>query len=121
LRLDSPSRSGATVKATWLKLGAGVSGMTGSDSLGLWFDQPRKSVDPRWARALYDPEPVTADEVVANALANLRSGPTWFVGEQLREGARQLSALPRSEAVRMMIQMSGSGVMEAKQHDEVVP
>jgi len=67
------------------------------------------------------PGAVTADEVVADALANLRSGPTWFVGEQLRQGARQLGALPRSEAVRMMIQMSGGGVMKAKQHDEVVP
>lgn len=57
------------------------------------------------------PGAATPDEVVADALANLTNGPTWFVGEMLRAGARQLGALPRSEAVRMMIQASSSGVM----------
>ncbi len=57
------------------------------------------------------PGAATPDEVVADALANLSKGPTWFVGEMLRAGARQLGALPRSEAVRMMIQASRDGVM----------
>jgi len=46
----------------------------------------------------------TPQEVVAEVIANLSNGPTWFVGEPLREGARHLGALSRSEAVKMMLQ-----------------
>lgn len=71
-----------------------------------------------------DPTPIpgaaTPAEVVADAIANLANGPTWFVGEQLREGARQLSALTRSEAVRMLLQFGG-GVMDTKVNQEVAP
>ena len=55
----------------------------------------------------------TADEVVAEALANLSNGPTWFVGEQLREGAKLLGSLARGDAVRAMIE-HGAGVMDTK-------
>jgi len=54
----------------------------------------------------------TADEVVADALANLRNGPTCFVGEMLRQGAAHLGALPRNDAVRLMI-AAGGGIMDA--------
>jgi short-subunit dehydrogenase len=68
-----------------------------------------------------DPTPIpgatTPAEVVADAIANLPNGPTWFVGEPLRAGARQLGALPRGEAVRMMIQM-GRVAMDAKRGEE---
>jgi hypothetical protein len=50
------------------------------------------------------PGVATPDEVVAEALADLANGPTWFAGEQVREGAQRLSAVPRSEAVRMMLE-----------------
>ena len=73
--------------------------------------RPPRPASPAPDDATPIPGAATADEVVADALANLTNGPTWFVGEPLREGARQLSALPRSEAVRMMIQMSSGGVM----------
>jgi hypothetical protein len=56
--------------------------------------------------------------VVAEAIANLANGPTWFAGEQLREGAQRLSAVPRSEAVRMMLErvsvMDAPGGAEAE-------
>jgi short-subunit dehydrogenase len=57
------------------------------------------------------PGATTPDEVVAEAIANLSNGPTWFAGDQLRESARQLGALTRSEAVRAMSRHSGGGVM----------
>ena len=52
--------------------------------------------------ALPIPGVTTPDEVVDDAIANLSNGPTWFVGEQLREGAQQLGAVARSDAVRLM-------------------
>lgn len=43
----------------------------------------------------------TPDEVVAEALENLTNGPTWFVGEQLREGVKVLTGgMGRSDMVR---------------------
>ena len=59
-----------------------------------------------------DPSPIpgasTAAEVVTDAIANLANGPTWFVGEQLRQGAVQLGGMPRSAAVKMMVQHGGA-------------
>lgn len=54
------------------------------------------------------PGAATAEEVVAEALANLSNGPTWFVGEQLREGAKHLGGMARGDAVRMLIRMSAT-------------
>lgn len=56
------------------------------------------------------PGAVAAAEVAEQALAHLAEGPTWFVGDLLRDGARQLGALPRNDAVRLMIELGG-GVM----------
>jgi short-subunit dehydrogenase len=58
----------------------------------------------------------TPAEVVADAIAQLPSGPTWFVGDQLREGSRQLGGLPRSDAVKMMLHM-GAAAMDTKYHE----
>jgi short-subunit dehydrogenase len=67
-----------------------------------------------------DPTPIpgasTSDEVVAEGLANLRNGPTCYVGEMLRQGAAHLGSLPRNDAVRLMIQ-AGGGIMDAKLRD----
>ena len=63
------------------------------------------------------PGAATPEQVVADALGNLGKNPTWIVGEQTRQGLQQLSALPRSEAVRMMMQMASAGVMEDKRGD----
>jgi hypothetical protein len=53
---------------------------------------------------------VTAEQTAAEALANLSNGPTWFVGELLREGSKHLGAMSRNDAVRMMID-AGGGIM----------
>ena len=50
----------------------------------------------------------TVDEVVADAIANLAEGPTWFVGEQLREGSQALGGMPRNDAVRLMAEHGGA-------------
>ena len=62
------------------------------------------------------PGAVTAAATAAEAIANLSNGPTWFVGEQLREGARMLGAMPRSEAVKVVLQMGG-GIMNTRLHE----
>jgi short-subunit dehydrogenase len=62
------------------------------------------------------PGVATVDDVVAEAIANLANGPTWFAGEQVREGAQRLSALPRGEAVRMMLDRVS--VMDARDDSE---
>ncbi|MBL7497977.1 SDR family NAD(P)-dependent oxidoreductase [Frankia sp. CNm7] len=68
-----------------------------------------------------DPSPIpgatSAEDVADEAIANLANGPTWFVGDQLRDGARQLGAIPRGDAVRLMIQM-GSATMGTSQQVE---
>jgi short-subunit dehydrogenase len=50
----------------------------------------------------------TVDEVVADAIAKLAEGPTWFVGEQLREGSQALGGMPRNDAVRLMTEHGGA-------------
>jgi short-subunit dehydrogenase len=60
------------------------------------------------------PGAVSADDVARDALEHLADGPTWFVGDMVRDGARHLGAMPRGDAVRLMIEMGG-GVMGAGQ------
>ena len=50
------------------------------------------------------PGVATVDDVVAEAVENLANGPTRFAGDQLHEGARQLGALLRSDAVKLLHQ-----------------
>jgi short-subunit dehydrogenase len=52
----------------------------------------------------------TVQQVVDEAIANLADGPTWFVGEQLRQAAQAMGSMTRSDAVRMMVQHAG-GIM----------
>jgi short-subunit dehydrogenase len=59
------------------------------------------------------PGAATPDEVVQDALAHLGRGPTWFVGEMLREGSKHLGAMDRNDAVRLMLEV-GAGVMDQK-------
>lgn len=67
-----------------------------------------------------DPSPIPgavgAEDVAEEAVANLGNGPTYFVGDMLRDGAQQLGAIPRNDAVRLMIEMGG-GVMGAGQEE----
>ena len=68
-----------------------------------------------------DPSPipgaVSAEDVAEEAVANLGNGPTYFVGDMLRDGAQQLGAIPRNDAVRLMIEMGG-GVMGAGKEEQ---
>jgi short-subunit dehydrogenase len=48
---------------------------------------------------------VSVEETVADALEQLPNGPTWFVGDMLRDGARQLGSVSRSDAVKVMIEL----------------
>jgi len=63
-----------------------------------------------------DPRPipgaVSAEYAAAEAVANMANGPTWFVGEMMREGAKLLAGMPRNDAVRLMTEM-GAAVMGA--------
>ena len=46
--------------------------------------------------------------VVAEAFENLANGPTWIVGENLRQAMTYVSSLSRAEAVQLMIQASAA-------------
>jgi short-subunit dehydrogenase len=59
------------------------------------------------------PGAVRPEEVVVDALEHLANGPTWFVGDLLREGAKHLGSLDRSDAARLMLEV-GAGVMDQK-------
>jgi short-subunit dehydrogenase len=59
------------------------------------------------------PGAATPQEVVTEAFENLGAGPTWFVGELLREGSRVLGGMGRNEAARLMLN-AGAGVMDQK-------
>jgi short-subunit dehydrogenase len=53
---------------------------------------------------------VSVEDTVAEALEQLANGPTWFVGDMLRDGAQQLGSVSRSDAVKVMIEL-GDGTM----------
>ena len=59
------------------------------------------------------PGAATPEVVVREALDHLSEGPTWFVGDMLREGSTHLGAMPRNDAVRLMLQV-GAGIMDEK-------
>jgi short-subunit dehydrogenase len=50
---------------------------------------------------------VSVEQTVAEALEQLANGPTWFVGDMLRDGARQLGSVSRNDAVKVMIELGG--------------
>jgi short-subunit dehydrogenase len=71
--------------------------------------------------SLGDPEDTTpipgvasVQQVVSEAIDNLANGPTWFVGEQLRESALRLDSISRSDAVKARMQHTGGIMSGAK-------
>jgi uncharacterized protein len=52
------------------------------------------------------PGATTAEETVAEAIANLHNGPTWFVGEEFRKQEAMMRSMTRQEVVQVMLQMS---------------
>ena len=65
------------------------------------------------------PGAATAHDVVAGALENLPNGPTHFATQELREGSKQLGAMSRSDAARVMLSMAGALI--CPDDDEVRP
>ena len=59
------------------------------------------------------PGAATPGEVVDEALDNLAAGPTWFVGDLLRDGSKVLGGMARGDAARVMLE-AGAGVMDQK-------
>lgn len=53
---------------------------------------------------------MTADEVVAEALASLTEGPTCFVGDMMRLGAQTFAAMSRNDAVKMLVQLGATAI-----------
>ncbi len=54
-----------------------------------------QGIDPASITTMVPPE-----QVVSEALANLKNGPTWFVSDAFREGEKALRAMPRNAAVK---------------------
>lgn len=74
----------------------------------------RRGVLPTPDDSLPIPGATTPAQTVAEAIANLSNGPTWVVGESLRQAAEQLRTMTRSEAARAVKQQQESGIMNAR-------
>jgi short-subunit dehydrogenase len=92
-----------------------VLGLTDTPALRRLLARRGRLADPNGTTPI--PGAVTADEVVAEAVANLSNGPTWFVSEQLREAVRRLGAMTRNDAVKAMLQAGGTS-MGGGRHEE---
>lgn len=64
------------------------------------------------------PGAIPLNQVVTEAIANLSNGPTWFASDQLRDSARQLGTLTRSDAVKAMLRHTSGGVMSGGSRQE---
>ena len=56
------------------------------------------------------PGAATPEQVVAEALANLTAGPTYYATDDVRMGAEHLGAMPRNDAVRLLATMAGKSM-----------
>ncbi len=56
------------------------------------------------------PGATAAEVVAADAIANLANGPTWLAGDDVRMGFEHLGAMPRNDAVRLMISVAGEAM-----------
>ena len=92
-----------------------VLGMTDTPALRKMLAQRGQLADPD------DPSPipgaVPAETVAADAIANLANGPTGYGSDDVRAGIEHLSAMPRNDAVKLMIEIAG-GSMGSDPPDE---
>jgi len=58
---------------------------------------------------------VTAEDTAAEAIANLANGPTWFVGDEVRQQTSAFYAISRSDAVRLAIEYGGGAMAQIGQ------
>jgi uncharacterized protein len=56
------------------------------------------------------PDAASVEEVIAEAFENLTNGPTWFVGEQLRNASQMMAALTRNQIVELMTRMAAAAM-----------
>jgi NAD(P)-dependent dehydrogenase (short-subunit alcohol dehydrogenase family) len=56
------------------------------------------------------PGATSAEAVASDAIANLANGPTWLAGDDVRLGFEHLGAMPRNDAVRLMIDVAGAAM-----------
>ncbi|MBL7496699.1 SDR family NAD(P)-dependent oxidoreductase [Frankia sp. CNm7] len=90
----------------------------GVDVLGLILgktDTPtlRRLEHARGRLPALDTPPADADavsDVISEAFDNLSNGPTWVVGEKLREAVSMMGSLPRNDLVRFMAQASADAM-----------
>ena len=90
----------------------------GVDVLGLVLgltDTPalrRLMVERGQLASTADPVPgaTSAEVVAADAIAHLADGPTWLAGDDVRMGVEHLGAMPRNDAVRLMIEVAGASM-----------
>jgi len=59
------------------------------------------------------PGATPTETVAADAIANLANGPTWLAGEDVRVGFPYLGAMPRNDAVRVMIDVAAASTGNA--------
>ena len=93
---------------------------TGVDVLGLILgktDTPalRRLEHARGRLAHLDDRPqdaVAVDDVIAEAFENLRNGPTWIVGANMRAAAQMLGSVSRNEAVGLIAAASAAAMGE---------
>jgi short-subunit dehydrogenase len=90
----------------------------GVDVLGLILGETDTPALRRLRRSLgHDDDPeaprasaATPEQVVAEAFDNLANGPTWIVGESLRQAMGYLAGMSRRDGVELMIQ-AGAATM----------
>ncbi len=56
------------------------------------------------------PGAATVEDTVAEAIANLANGPTWFVTEEFRQSEAMMRSMTRNDTVKAMLQHAG-GIM----------
>jgi short-subunit dehydrogenase len=81
-----------------------VLGETDTPALRRLREQRGQTVDPHAPL----PGAATVDEVVADALEHLPLGPSWIVGEHLREAGKLLGSVSRNEAVAFMAEAAAT-------------
>lgn len=64
------------------------------------------------------PGAATPEQVVTEGLDNLANGPTWFVGERMREADRRLRSMTRGDAVKAMTRATSGGMMSGKSEEK---
>jgi uncharacterized protein len=58
------------------------------------------------------PGVVTAKDTAAEAVENLKNGPTWFVGEEVRQQTSAFYNISRSDAVKLVIEYGGGNMAQ---------